>query len=62
MGLHTFEIKLCYLNSSMGTVLSEILFVVPHGFISQKLKKLQEAEFLPFGQTDALLSFYNSGL
>ena len=40
MGLHIFEVKLCDLNSSVGAALCEITFVVPHGFINQKLKKL----------------------
>ena len=53
MGLHIFEVKLCYLNLSDGAAWSEIKFVVPHDFMSQKLKKLQEAERLPFCQTDA---------
>ena len=37
----------------MGAAWSEIQFVVPHGFISQKLEKLQKAESLPLCQTDA---------
>ena len=53
MGLYIFEIKLCQLNSSVGAAWSEIYFVVSHGFISQKLKQLQESECLPFCPTDA---------
>ena len=53
MGLHIFEIKLCQLNSSVGAAWSEIHFVILHGFISQKLKKLQEAESLSFCPTFA---------
>ena len=53
MGLHIFEIKLCYLNSSVGDAWSEILFVVPHGLINQELKKLQQVESLPFCPIDA---------
>ena len=37
----------------MGATWSEIQFVVPHGLVSQKLKKLKEAESLPFCPTDA---------
>ena len=36
--------KVVYLNSSVGAAWSEIWFVVPHDFISQKLKKLLEVE------------------
>ena len=32
----------------MGATWSEIQYMVPHIFISQKLKKLQRAESLPF--------------
>ena len=32
----------------MGAAWSEIYCVILHGFISKKLKKLQEAESLPF--------------
>ena len=32
----------------MGAAWSEISFVVPDGLISQELKKLQQAESLPF--------------
>ena len=42
----------------MGAAWSEILFVVPHGFRSQKLKKLQEAESLPFCPTVATFFLY----
>ena len=63
MGLHTFEIKLCSLNSSVDAAWSEIENVVPD-FISQKLKKLQEVESLPFCHSAQLLlpSFYNSAV
>ena len=44
----------------MGAALSEIKFVEPHVFLSQKLKKLQEAESLPFCPTDAAFFLYTA--
>ena len=50
MSLTIFDIKFVLSKSAAW---SEIWFVVPHDFISQKLKKLQQAESLPFCPIDA---------
>ena len=42
----------------MGAAWSGIQYVVPHNFISQKLKKLQRAECLPFCPTVAAFFLY----
>ena len=63
MCLQIFEIKLWLQNLPVDASLSEIWFVVPHGFISQKLKKLWEAESLQFCPTDtAFFLYYYSAL
>ena len=38
-----------------GTSWSEIWFVVPHGLISEEMKKLEQVESLPFCPIDAAL-------
>ena len=53
MGPHIFQIKLCYLNSSVCAAWSKVYFEVYQVFISQKLKKLKGEEILPFGPTSA---------
>ena len=53
MGPHIFQIKLCYLNSSVCAAWSKVYFEVYQVFISQKLKKLEGEEILPFGPTSA---------
>ena len=51
MDLHIFEILLCLNKFISGCRM--VLDLICHGFVSQKLKKLQEAESLPFCPTDA---------
>ena len=52
LGIQTYQI-LTNDDEACIPSLSSILLAVPRGFISQKLKKLQEAESLPFCPTVA---------